>query len=389
MGASIYVHFPYCLEKCPYCDFVSYKVERDSIDHKGYTDAIVHELGARAQTSRERYTIQSIFFGGGTPSLWEPNELGRVIARAKELFATSSDLEITVECNPTSLNEARARSLFDAGVNRLSIGTQSLDNNELTYLGRMHNAEEARQAIGEAMRTPIKRISTDMIFGLPEQHAQKAASQANALADLGLTHLSCYQLTIEPGTRFGELARRGRLPMADDGRVADAFLAIDEALTSRGFSHYEISNYAMPGEEARHNLGYWRGEDYVAVGCGAYGSVDSSAGKIRYRNEVDPRAYIAGAEATDPERGVGDGGTVELLDAETRMKERIMLGLRLASGFNLREAAAELGADPWPRDRARAAEMLVSRGRLQIVDNVLSIPKAGWLYTDDTAARLF
>lgn len=177
--------------------------------------------------------------------------------------------------------------------------------------------------------------------------------------------------------------------MADDGRVADAFLAIDEALTSRGFSHYEISNYAMPGEEARHNLGYWRGEDYVAVGCGAYGSVDSSAGKIRYRNEVDPRAYIAGAEATDPERGVGDGGTVELLDAETRMKERIMLGLRLASGFNLREAAAELGADPWPRDRARAAEMLVSRGRLQIVDNVLSIPKAGWLYTDDTAARLF
>lgn len=388
MRASIYVHFPYCLEKCPYCDFVSYKVERPAIDHKGYTDAIVHELQARAVSGSNR-TIQSIFFGGGTPSLWEPSELGRVIATIKELFTIGPDLEITVECNPTSLDEARARSLFDAGVNRISIGTQSLDNDELRYLGRMHNAEGATQAIRDAQRTPIRRISTDMIFGLPEQSPEKAASQAAALADLDLTHLSCYQLTIEPGTRFGELARRGRLPMAEDARVADAFLAIDETLTARGFEHYEISNYAKPGEEARHNLGYWRGEDYVAVGCGAYGCIDASSGKIRYRNDIDPTTYIAHAPATHAERGVGPGATVEPLDAETRLKERIMLGLRLAGGFDLRQAADELGLDPWPRDRERAAEMLVSRDRLRIENGVLSIPKSGWLYTDDTAARLF
>ena len=390
--ASIYVHFPYCLEKCPYCDFVSYKVDRSEIAHTEYTNAVITELELRAQSLRnggQSYEIASVFFGGGTPSLWEPTELARVISRAKELFATSEDLEITVECNPTSLDEARASALAAAGVNRLSIGTQSLENEQLTYLGRLHDADGAVRAIRDAQRSPIKRISTDLIFGLPDQSPENAAAQAKRLAELGLSHLSCYQLTIEPGTRFGELARRGRLPLADDGHVAAGFLAIDEALTAQGFVHYEISNYAKPGEEARHNLGYWRGEDYVAVGCGAYGCVTTPTGKVRYRNDVSPSAYIEAAHTALAANGVGDGAIVEPLAPETLLKERIMLGLRLVDGFNLRLAAEALGIDPWPSERRRTADALVSRGRLLVDGDTLSIPKAGWLYTDDTAARLF
>ncbi len=394
--ASIYVHFPYCLEKCPYCDFVSYKVERSDIDHRAYTDAIIAELEHRARglaAAGTDYSIASVFFGGGTPSLWEPSQLARVVSRAKELFKTSRDLEITVECNPTSLDEDRAQALASASVNRLSIGTQSLEDEQLKYLGRLHDAGGAVRAIRDAQRSKIERISTDLIFGLPNQAPENAAAQAGKLADLGLTHLSCYQLTIEPGTRFGELARRGRLPLADDGHVAAGFLAIDEALADRGFVHYEISNYAKPGEEARHNLGYWRGEDYVAVGCGAYGCVSTPNGKVRYRNDADPGAYVAAASTErsdgDPAAGVGAGALVERLPPETLMKERIMLGLRLMNGFNMREAGEALGVDPWPLERRQAAETLVSRGRLRLDGDAVSIPKSGWLYTDDTAARLF
>lgn len=393
MPASVYIHFPYCLAKCPYCDFVSYATPRDAIDHAGYADAVLRELDARARAwLAPEPRIESVFFGGGTPSLWDPSELGRVLAAVRARFDVAPDLEVTVECNPTSLDTTRARALVDAGVDRLSIGTQSLRANELQYLGRLHDPAGALASIDAAIAAGVPRVSTDLIFGLPDQSAEDARSQALALADRGLLHLSCYQLTIEPGTRFGELARRGRLPLADDGRVAEAFLAIDEALAGRGLAHYEISNYAAPGHEARHNLGYWRGGEYLGLGCGAYGFVRRAGSAIRYRNAIDPAKYMDATRTTrDDAVGEGDGLSItsERLDGETLLRERIMLGLRLAGGLDVDAAARELGVEPWPDERRRSADRLVARGRLARDGSRLFIPPREWLWADDTAARLF
>lgn len=399
--ASIYIHFPWCLAKCPYCDFVSYASEREDIDHVGYADAVLREAEGRARQLAKRgrvLEVGSIFFGGGTPSLWEPRELGRVLGRLREVFPDRPDgaeLEISVECNPTSLDAVRARALGDVGVNRLSIGTQSLRAEQLKFLGRLHDPDGARRAIEAALGSGIARVSTDLIFGLPDQSTEDARAQALALADTGLRHLSCYQLTIEPGTQFGERRKRGLLPMADEAVVADAFLAIEEALEARGLRHYEISNYAVPGEEARHNLAYWRGDEYLGLGCAAFGYA-RDPGRVghgvRWRNAIEPKRYVEATHAMkDDVLGEGDGVSMfaEDLDATALLRERIMLGLRLVEGVDLGRASADLDIDPWTPERLRAIDRLVERGRLTRDGDVLKIPRAAWLFTDDIAARLF
>jgi oxygen-independent coproporphyrinogen-3 oxidase len=399
--ASIYIHFPWCLAKCPYCDFVSYASEREDIDHVGYADAVLREAEGRARQLAKRgrtLEVGSIFFGGGTPSLWEPRELGRVLKRLREVFPDRPDgaeLEISVECNPTSLDADRARALGDVGVNRLSIGTQSLRAEQLKFLGRLHDPDGARRAIEAALGSGIGRVSTDLIFGLPEQSTEDARSQALALADTGLRHLSCYQLTIEPGTQFGERKKRGLLPMADEAVVADAFLAIEEALEARGLRHYEISNYAVPGEEARHNLAYWRGDEYLGLGCAAFGFARDEHRKghgVRWRNAIEPKRYVeATRKMKDDVLGEGDGVSMfaEDLDGTALLRERIMLGLRLVEGVDLGRASADLDLDPWTPERLRSVERLVERGRLTRDGDVLRIPRAAWLFCDDIASRLF
>jgi oxygen-independent coproporphyrinogen-3 oxidase len=393
MSAGVYVHFPWCLAKCPYCDFVSYA--SPEIDHRGYADAVVRELGARAALLADT-AVTTVFFGGGTPSLWNPQELGRVLAAIRSTLDVAPDLEVTVECNPTSIDAARARALGDAGVNRLSIGVQSLDDGRLRFLGRLHDARGGVAAVQAALESGIGRVSADLIFGLPSQRPDEAVGEALALADLGLDHVSCYQLTIEAGTRFGELAKRGRLPLADDGAVAEAFVAIDDALGARGFGHYEISNYARPGHEARHNVGYWQGDEYLGLGCAAYGFVRSRDGDargrgVRYRNAPLPERYV---EATrQPAGATASADAVsesrEALDGETLLRERIMLGLRMREGVDLAACGTELGIAVWTAERTRAAERLVAKGRLERDGDRVRIPRAAWLWTDDTAARLF
>jgi coproporphyrinogen III oxidase-like Fe-S oxidoreductase len=234
--ASIYVHFPYCLEKCPYCDFVSYKSPASAIPHAAYADAVIREAQMRAPSFAGR-AVSSVFFGGGTPSLWETGDLARTLAHLRQIYDIAPEAEVTVECNPTSLTAEKVRALRHAGVNRLSIGVQSLKPSELSYLGREHSPEGALAALHAAV-SEMPRVSGDLIFGLPEQSIVQGSTHAEALVDLGLKHLSAYQLTIEAGTRFGELARAGRLPLAEDARVAEAFLHVSETLTARGFRHY-------------------------------------------------------------------------------------------------------------------------------------------------------
>jgi putative oxygen-independent coproporphyrinogen III oxidase len=384
--ASVYVHFPYCLTKCPYCDFVSYKTDRHEIDHRGYADAVLAELALRVE-QQGGLVIDSIFFGGGTPSLWQTDELGRVLSGIRESLNVRDEAEVTVECNPTSLDHAKANALAAVGVNRLSIGVQGLQPSELTFLGRLHSAEGGTDAVSQALRSHIPRVSADFIFGTPSGTLAQEVTDACTLQSLGLRHMSCYQLTIEAGTRFGELAQAGRLPQISDARVAETFLAISEALEARGLRHYEISNFAAPGEESVHNLGYWLGKPYLGLGCGAYGIALTRDKAERYRNLIRPEAYVEAARKRTSTSDLCDSH--ETLSPETLMNERIMLGLRLRDGFPLVRAAEELGVPALSESRKRALEFLTRRDRVRFEGGILSIPKPAWLYADDTAARLF
>jgi oxygen-independent coproporphyrinogen-3 oxidase len=393
--ASVYVHFPFCLKKCPYCDFVSYARERSAIDHEGYADAVVAEL-ARRREALDGRALASVFFGGGTPSLWEPRALGRVLRAALDAApARVADVEVTVECNPSSLDEDRARALVDVGVNRLSIGVQGLDAGRLGFLGRLHDSAGGLDAVRAALRAGVPRVSADLIYGVAgggpaEQSASESADEARRLADTGVTHVSAYGLTIEAGTQFGELARKGRLPIATEESQAEGFHAVERALAEAGLAHYEVSNFAAPGHESRHNLGYWRGHDYVGLGCAAVGAVEGygeargrAGHAVRWRNWIDPAKYVA--RAHDGELG----DAPELLDPETRLRERIMLGLRLREGLDLGAAARSLGLEPWPPSRRRAADRLVRANRLVVDGDHLRVTPEGWVFADGTAAALF
>jgi oxygen-independent coproporphyrinogen-3 oxidase len=386
---GVYVHFPYCLKKCPYCDFVSYKTERPQIPHAAYADAVIAELETRGDELSGR-RLETIFFGGGTPSLWAPRDLGRVLSAVARRYEASVDaLEITVECNPTSLDEAGARALRAEGVNRLSVGVQALDRERLAFLGRLHDEHEGLRALEAALASGMPRVSGDLIFGVAggaaPQRPEEAAREADRVAATGVTHVSAYALTIEPGTQFGELARKGRLPIAPDDLVVDTFFAIEAALADRGLAHYETSNYAAPGAEARHNLGYWRGHDYLGLGCGAYGTASRRDGSAeRRRNFTDPARYLRAAL-----EGLPCAQEVEPLDPETRLRERIMLGLRLEVGVDLEEAARPLGVDPLPPSRLRALERLAADGRIVREGGRVRVPPQHRALVDGIAAALF
>jgi len=383
-----YVHFPWCVRKCPYCDFVSFEQDRGDIDHRGYADAVIRELDSRADDWAAK-TLATVFFGGGTPSLWQPSELGRVLARLKEHFAHDADeLEVSVECNPNSLDEARARALRDVGVNRLSVGVQGLDQERLAFLGRLHDSDEGLAAVRAALGSGMPRVSADLIYGVAggrTQSPETAAAEAAAVAALGVEHVSAYALTIEPPTRFGELQRQGRLPIMRDEGLADSFVAVGAALAEHGLQRYEVSNFAKPGAHCRHNLGYWHGDDYLGLGVGAWGTQSRADGSaLRERNPPTPEKYLA--QVTN---GIREPHERDELSPEARLRERIMLGLRLSEGLDLEGAAAPLGLDPWGNGRRERVDKLVEAERLERRGGHIRVPEAALLFADGIAAELF
>ncbi len=387
---GIYVHFPWCLKKCPYCDFLSVAAAREAIPHRAYADAVLRELSARLPLLAAPYRLESIFFGGGTPSLWQTDELGRVLEALLAAFAgqRASELEITAECNPTSLDLDKARALRDVGVNRLSLGVQGLDAERLAFLGRLHDPAGGLDAARAALGAGMPRVSVDFIFGVAGQAPEQAAREATLLAELGTTHVSAYALTIESGTDFGARAKKGRLPLLDEALVADSFQAVDSVLTAAGFEHYEISNFARHGHVSRHNLGYWRGHDYLGLGTGAWGTVTLAEGRVRYRTTPSPERYLAAGFAAPFRQGSDGCAVLEPLDAETSLRERIMLGLRLAEGLDLDAAGLELGVDALAGERRAALARALDRGRLESADGRLRIPKRQWLFADGIISEL-
>lgn len=331
---ALYLHWPFCLAKCPYCDFNSHVRER--IDQARFAAALRTELAwEAARLGRRRLT--SIFFGGGTPSLMDPATVAALIDDAARWFDPVPSIEITLEANPTSVEAARLADFRAAGVNRISLGVQSLDPAALAFLGRQHSAAQAVAAL-EVARRSFPRVSFDLIYARPAQTEAAWRAELRAALALASDHLSLYQLTIEPGTRFATLAARGEIRQPDGDAAAALYAATAEEAASFGLVPYEVSNYARPGAESRHNLSYWRYEDYAGIGPGAHGRVTIGGSRLATTRYRAPEAWAARVEQA------GHGTTEEApVPPAKQAREALLMGLRLAEGIDAARFLARTG----------------------------------------------
>jgi oxygen-independent coproporphyrinogen-3 oxidase len=324
---GVYVHWPFCLSKCPYCDFNSH-VRREPIDEQRFLRAFHKEIAATAERVRDR-TVSSIFFGGGTPSLMQPSTIASILNSIAQQWRVASDVEITLEANPTSVEATRFRGYRSAGVNRVSLGVQALDDRALAELGRMHTAREALDAVAIA-RSVFGRYSFDLIYARPGQQPNDWANELKtALSEAG-EHLSLYQLTIEADTPYAALHKAGKLKTPDDDLARTLYDTTLEICAAHGLPAYEISNHARPGAECRHNLVYWRGQEYAGIGPGAHGRLDIDGERHATATEKQPETWLTRVEAE------GHGLiTDDELTSEERGDEFLLMGLRLAEGIEI------------------------------------------------------
>ena len=365
---ALYIHWPFCKSKCPYCDFNSHV--RDGIDERRWEKALLAELEHEAALTPGR-RLGSIFFGGGTPSLMDPALVAALIARATESWGLAADAEITLEANPSSVEAGRFGALAAAGVNRLSLGVQALDDRALRFLGRAHDAQEALAAIALARRH-FPRFSFDLIYARPgEDIAAWQAELERALALAG-DHLSLYQLTIEPGTAFATSFARGDFALPDEEEAGALYEATQARLEAAGFAAYEISNHARPGGESRHNLAYWRYQDYAGIGPGAHGRLRLGEARVATRRQRAPETWLAAVERD------GHGMAERLtLSPEEQRREALMMGLRLAQGVERdRFRAATGGAIEEALDPARLTD-LIEGGFVELDQRGLRATAAG------------
>jgi oxygen-independent coproporphyrinogen-3 oxidase len=329
---SLYIHIPYCIRKCPYCDFNSHVVPE--IPEKQYTEALLRELDHYgSQDQWQNRNVQSIFFGGGTPSTFKTASIGKILARVAAIFPLQADGEITLEANPGTVDQENFFGYRDAGVNRISVGVQSFQPRLLRFLGRAHSADEARKALDVVRKAGFDNFSLDLIYANPDQILTELESDLDEAITFRSPHVSAYNLTFEEGTPFGHEYRSGRMkPLSEDEEIAMAEL-IERKLNEAGLYRYEISNYARPGHHSRHNVNYWRAGDYLGLGAGAHSYKNMAGDEIlgrRWSNEKNPGRYLerigeAGEAVTDRE------------DIE-RMKaagESLFLGLRMIEGVSI------------------------------------------------------
>lgn len=333
---GIYIHWPYCAAKCPYCDFNSH-VKRE-LSEKRYLAAILRELDYYAGLAPRR-VVSSIFFGGGTPSLMLPATAERILDVIASHWPVEPNVEITLEANPSSVEAGRFADFRRAGVNRVSLGVQSLRDDQLRFLGRLHNADEARTAIDVA-NTHFDRVSFDLIYARPGQTAAEWRTELTEALALASSHLSLYQLTIEPGTPFFRLREAGKLRVPEDDAAATLYEVTQELCEAAGLPAYEISNHARAGEEARHNLLYWRYGEYAGVGPGAHGRIAGPQGRLALSAERDPGKWAALVES-DGHGLIQREALSQLAEAE----EMLLMGLRLTEGFSLANLRERTGYD--------------------------------------------
>ena len=370
---ALYVHWPFCVSKCPYCDFNSHV--RDSIDQDAWRDALLTDLAHEAMLLPGR-RLGSIFFGGGTPSLMEPATAAAIIAAARRHWQADDDIEITLEANPSSVEAARFADLAAAGINRVSLGLQSLDDGALAFLGRAHVLGEGLAALDIGQRH-FGRVSFDLIYGLPGQRLDEWDSMLARALGFGTGHLSLYQLMIEPGTRFATMVARHDFEPLDDDSAADMFELTQERTAEAGLPAYEISNHARAGEESRHNLAYWRYRDYAGVGPGAHGRRLGQR-TVRHRK---PENFLAAVARN------GHGLSEEApLSRQEAAHEALVMGLRLTEGIDPQALARRLGADQLIEEGA--ASRLVGLGLLRWQGTRLAVTPAGRLLLDSILAEV-
>jgi oxygen-independent coproporphyrinogen-3 oxidase len=375
---GVYIHFPYCRKRCPYCDFAVHA--RQKIPHDRYADVVVDELAVRAKQFAGRRVV-SIYFGGGTPGLWRPDCIARVVAAVRARFDIDGDgAEITVEANPDDLPPAQLAGLRAAGVNRLSLGVQSFAPKHLAALGRLHGADEARAAVAHARAAGFDNLSLDLMFALPGQTMAELDADLDALLALAPEHLSIYNLTVEERTAFGALQRRGLLMLPDGGLAADMYQRVMARVAAAGLEHYEISSYARAGRRAVHNTLYWRGGEYLGLGCSAASFRRDGDGGERFSNVRSVDDYFAAQQTGHAP------AEHERLDAAALDREALWLGLRLLDGIDRAAHARVHGADPVAR-HAREIQRLTEEGLLSITPERIRLTPRGVLFADEVAAR--
>jgi len=388
---GVYVHFPYCLSKCPYCDFAS--TVSKQIPQERYTRCVLAELTLRARSPEgsalRGRAAQSVFFGGGTPSLWDPRHVGEVLGALAQTVGIAPGAEITLEANPGASDEARFADYRAAGVNRLSIGVQSFQQKTLTALGRAHDPATAERAFHKARAAGFENLSMDFIFGVHGQTLDEARADARKAASLGPDHLSAYALTLDRESLAEEVPlakqlRRGEVHLPPDEAVVEMGQAVREAFVQAGLARYEISNFARPGAHSRHNALYWTGGDYLALGVGATGSfwpTDGAGEGRRYSNHRSAEKYLAAVE-----RGECPEASVEAIGPRERFEERLAMGLRLTCGVDLLATCEQFGEPV--TSRVEEAKRLAAHGLARFDGRTLALTDPGLDLHSAIAAKL-
>jgi putative oxygen-independent coproporphyrinogen III oxidase len=374
---GVYVHWPFCLSKCPYCDFNSH-VRHTAVDQDRFARAFAREIETTAARTGPR-DVTSIFLGGGTPSLMQPQTVGAILDAIGRHWRMAGDVEVTLEANPTSVEATRFAGYRAAGVNRVSLGVQALDDASLKMLGRLHSAEEAMQAVAIA-RAAFDRYSFDLIYARPDQTPQMWTDELTRAIGEAAEHLSLYQLTIEEGTPFFGLHAAGKLKTPNEDLARTLYDVTQEVCAKQGLSAYEISNHARPGAECRHNLVYWRGQEYAGIGPGAHGRLDIGGRRHATATDKRPEAWVMRVEANG--HGVM---TDDELNSEERADEFLLMGLRLAEGIDPKRYAAISGR---ALDPARIAVLREEGAIVVDADGRLRVTQEGFPVLDAVVADL-
>ncbi len=378
MFSRLYLHIPFCRAKCPYCAFVS---QESRGGPGGYADLLLDEMRLAARGCTPAKPLESVYFGGGTPSLLEPGDTARLIARAAETVGLSATAEVTLEANPGTVDQERLAGFRNAGVNRLSLGVQSFDDTMLATLGRIHTAQEARDAFAAARQAGFTDIGIDLIHALPGQTPEMWRSDLEQALLLAPEHISVYGLAVEEGTPFDERYPDDSPLLAGQDLAADVFEKAHDLLTGRGYEHYEIANYALPGHRSRHNSGYWQRDGYLGLGAGAHSFLRDAGFGTRFGNAADLDGYAAAIG-----RGVLPRRDVTLLSREDAMAEHMFLGLRMADGVGFDRFEREFGVAPEAL-YGRVFEELAAMGLLERDETAVRLTLRGWLLSNRVLGR--
>ena len=366
-GFGLYIHWPFCQSKCPYCDFNSHVSA--SISQQDWRNAYLKEIDRYGVETGER-VLQTVYFGGGTPSLMDPDLVADIISQIRKTWRATNDLEITLEGNPGSVEAGRFRAYRDAGVSRVSLGVQALNDGALRQLGRMHSAKEAIAAL-EIANSTFDRVSFDLIYARQDQSLQAWRDELSVALNLAADHLSLYQLTIEDGTVFAERAARGALRgLPGEDQSAEMYEATQQLCEAKGFAAYEVSNHAKPGSESRHNMIYWRGGDYVGLGPGAHGRISNNDIRLATETHLMPTAWLSAALD-----GRGGESMRTVLTPEDQALEYLLMSLRTSEGMNLHRYNALAGKPLDPERLGRLHEL----GLAHVEQGYLIVAPAGRL----------